>query len=101
VAVATAQILFQRFYYKKSFVHYDFHYTALGIFICIYNFILASIILVEGCILLAAKIEECPVHCRPIINVYNYVKQKREKGNIYICGISLLFYFFNLYMPHF
>eukprot|EP00122_Pirum_gemmata_P000301 Pgem_evm1s264 len=59
VAVASAQILFQRFYYKKSFVFNDYRDYALG------------------CLLLAAKTEECVRRARQILNVFNYVKHRK------------------------
>ncbi|VDN44029.1 unnamed protein product [Gongylonema pulchrum] len=53
VAAATAQILFQRFYYQRSFVRHDFGYTVMA------------------CLLLASKIEEAPRRPRDVINVFH------------------------------
>ncbi|KAL5107583.1 Cyclin-L2 [Taenia crassiceps] len=54
VAMATAQVLYQRYFYSKSF-----HYAM-------------------ACIFLAAKIEECPRRIREVINVFHHMKQARE-----------------------
>jgi hypothetical protein len=59
-AAATAQILFQRFYYQKSFVRYNFEH------------------MVCACLLLASKIEEQPRKPRDVINVYNRLKQLHQ-----------------------
>uniref|UniRef100_A0A6G3MHG4 Cyclin-L1 (Trinotate prediction) n=1 Tax=Henneguya salminicola TaxID=69463 RepID=A0A6G3MHG4_HENSL len=57
--MATGQILFQRFYYSKSFLKHDFE------------------ILSMAAIFLAAKIEEHPRRARDVVNVFRYLKQKR------------------------
>lgn len=57
VAMATGQVLFQRFYYSKSLVRHNMETTAMG------------------CICLASKIEEAPRRIRDVINVFNHVKQ--------------------------
>jgi hypothetical protein len=65
-AAATAQILFQRYYYEKSFVRFNFEHTVMA------------------CLLLASKIEEEPRRPREVINVYNRLKQlhlRRTSGN--------------------
>src|SRR5204862_255330 len=54
VAMAIGQVLFQRFYYAKSFVRYPMEITAMA------------------CILLASKIEEAPRRVRDIANVYHH-----------------------------
>ncbi|VUZ54822.1 unnamed protein product [Hymenolepis diminuta] len=60
VAMATAQVLYQRYFYSKSFVRYVYeHYAMASIF-------------------LAAKIEEHPRRIREIINVFAHMKQARE-----------------------
>jgi len=56
-AAATGQILFQRYYYQKSFVRYNFEHTVMA------------------CLLLASKIEEEPRKPRDVLNVYNRLKQ--------------------------
>ncbi|CAK5020724.1 unnamed protein product [Meloidogyne enterolobii] len=56
-AAATAQILFQRFYYQKSFVQYSFEHM-----LC-------------ACLFLASKIEEQPRMPGDVINVYHRLKQ--------------------------
>ncbi|VDP13029.1 unnamed protein product [Soboliphyme baturini] len=67
VAAATGQILFQRFYYAKSFVRYNFEQTAMA------------------CLNLASKIEEAPRRFRDVINVFHHLKQiyrlKEGKGH--------------------
>ena len=59
VAMATGCVLFQRFYYAKSFIRIPFDITAMS------------------CICLASKIEEAPRRIRDIINVFNHIKQIR------------------------
>jgi len=59
VAMATGQVLFQRFYYSKSFVRYHMEITAMA------------------CVLLASKIEEAPRRIRDVANVFHYMKQVR------------------------
>ncbi|RMX45767.1 hypothetical protein pdam_00004190 [Pocillopora damicornis] len=64
VAMATAQVLFQRFYYSKSLVKHDCEiYSMASIF-------------------LAAKIEECPRRIRDVINVFHHIKQRRNARTI-------------------
>uniref|UniRef100_A0A0X3NM32 Cyclin-L2 n=1 Tax=Schistocephalus solidus TaxID=70667 RepID=A0A0X3NM32_SCHSO len=60
MAMATAQVLYQRFFYSKSFArHFYEHYSMASIF-------------------LAAKIEECPRRIRDVINVFHHIRQARE-----------------------
>ncbi|XP_071147771.1 cyclin-L1-like [Mytilus galloprovincialis] len=61
VAMATGQVLFQRFYYSKSFVKHNMEVLAMA------------------CINLAAKIEESPRRIRDVINVFHHVKQMRKQ----------------------
>ncbi|XP_052821230.1 cyclin-L1-like [Mya arenaria] len=65
VAMATGQVLFQRFYYSKSFVKHNMEVLAMA------------------CINLASKIEECPRRIRDVINTFHHVKQIRNKKNIH------------------
>ncbi|EKM82819.1 hypothetical protein AGABI1DRAFT_89509 [Agaricus bisporus var. burnettii JB137-S8] len=58
VAVATAQILFQRFWYVSS----------------LKNFGVADIGM--GALYLASKLEECPIRMRDLINVYDVLLQR-------------------------
>jgi transcription initiation factor TFIIIB Brf1 subunit/transcription initiation factor TFIIB len=60
VAVATACVLFHRFFYRKSFVRYNMEQAAMG------------------CVSLACKIAECPRRPRDVINVFHHIKQVRE-----------------------
>ena len=59
-AAATGQILFQRFYYQKSFVRYHFEH------------------MVMACLLLASKIEEEPRKPRDVLNAYHRLKQLHQ-----------------------
>ncbi|XP_053693348.1 cyclin-L1 [Sabethes cyaneus] len=59
VAMATGQVLFQRFFYSKSFVRHSMEATAM----C--------------CVCLASKIEEAPRRIRDVINVFHHIKQVR------------------------
>ncbi|KAI6219148.1 hypothetical protein M3Y99_01673200 [Aphelenchoides fujianensis] len=56
-AAATGQILFQRYYYQKSFVRYNMVHTVMA------------------ALLLASRIEEAPRRPRDVINVVNRLKQ--------------------------
>merc|ERR1712002_497693 len=60
-AMATGQVILQRFYYLKSVVHHDVETCAMA------------------CVFLAAKIEECPRRLRDVINVCDHIKQKTLK----------------------
>ncbi|VEL23944.1 unnamed protein product [Protopolystoma xenopodis] len=60
VAMATAQVLYQRFFYCRSFVRHFYEHCAMA------------------CIFLAAKIEECPRRIRDVINVFHHMRQARE-----------------------
>jgi len=57
VAMATGQVLFQRFYYTKSFVRHPMEITAMA------------------CTCLASKVEESPRRIRDVINVYHHIRQ--------------------------
>ncbi|KAK9506158.1 hypothetical protein O3M35_008143 [Rhynocoris fuscipes] len=57
VAMATGQVLFQRFYYSKSFVRHSMDTTAMA------------------CICLASKIEEAPRRIRDVVNVFHHIRQ--------------------------
>lgn len=59
VAMATGQVLFQRFFYSKSFVRHNMEATAMS------------------CVCLASKIEEAPRRIRDVINVFHHIKQVR------------------------
>ncbi|XP_065223252.1 cyclin-L2-like [Planococcus citri] len=59
VAMATGQVLFQRFYYCRSFVRHPMDVTAMG------------------CVYLASKIEEAPRRVRDVINVFHHIRQVR------------------------
>nr|XP_024214686.1 cyclin-L1 isoform X2 [Halyomorpha halys] len=57
VAMATGQVLFQRFYYSKSFVRHSMDTLAMA------------------CICLASKIEEAPRRIRDVVNVFHHIRQ--------------------------
>ena len=59
VAMATAQVLFQRFYFIKSFVKNKMEDVAMA------------------CIWLASKVEEAPRRVRDVMNVFHYLRQRR------------------------
>uniref|UniRef100_A0A9J2PEX2 Cyclin N-terminal domain-containing protein n=1 Tax=Ascaris lumbricoides TaxID=6252 RepID=A0A9J2PEX2_ASCLU len=61
VAAATAQILYQRFYYQRSFVRQHFESTVMA------------------CLLLASKIEEAPRRPRDVINVFHRLEHLHGK----------------------
>ncbi|ULT88933.1 hypothetical protein L3Y34_007850 [Caenorhabditis briggsae] len=56
-AAATGQILFQRYFYQKSFVRYRFEHA------------------VQACLLLASKIEEEPRRPRDVYNVFHRLEE--------------------------
>ncbi|KAI5712691.1 cyclin-L1 isoform X2 [Diaphorina citri] len=64
VAMATGQVLFQRFYYSKSFVRHPMETTAMG------------------CVCLASKIEEAPRRIRDVINVFHHIRQVMNQKSI-------------------
>ncbi|XP_058653798.1 cyclin-L1 isoform X2 [Onychostoma macrolepis] len=61
VAMATGQVLFQRFFYSKSFIKHSFEIVAMT------------------CVNLASKIEESPRRVRDVINVFHHLKQGKGK----------------------
>ncbi|CDQ66800.1 unnamed protein product [Oncorhynchus mykiss] len=61
VAMATGQILFQRFYYCKSFVRHCAEMVAMA------------------CVHLASKIEEEPRRVRDVLNVFYHLKHSKGK----------------------
>eukprot|EP00092_Neocalanus_flemingeri_P055918 GFUD01066223.1.p1 GENE.GFUD01066223.1~~GFUD01066223.1.p1 ORF type:complete len:441 (-),score=131.95 GFUD01066223.1:141-1463(-) len=60
VAMATGCVMFQRFFYSKSFVRYSMEVVAMG------------------CVCLACKVEEAPRRARDVINVFHHIKQVRQ-----------------------
>lgn len=58
--MATGQVLFQRFYYAKSFVRFPMETTAMA------------------CVALASKIEEAPMKIRDVMNVFHHIKQVKN-----------------------
>lgn len=64
VAMATGQVLFQRFFYSKSFVRHSMEATAMS------------------CVCLASKIEEAPRRIRDVINVFHHIKQVRGQKQL-------------------
>ncbi|XP_070615240.1 cyclin-L2 isoform X2 [Erythrolamprus reginae] len=61
VAMATGQVLFQRFFYTKSFVKHSMQHVSMA------------------CLHLASKIEEAPRRIRDVINVFHRLRLLREK----------------------
>lgn len=61
VAMATGQVIFQRFFFSKSFVKHNFEIVAMA------------------CVNLASKIEESPRRVRDVINVFHHLKQGKGK----------------------
>ncbi|CAB4019128.1 cyclin-L1-like [Paramuricea clavata] len=61
VAMATGQVLFQRFYFSKSFIRHDVEVYAMA------------------SLFLAAKIEESPRRIRDVTNVFHHIKQRRNQ----------------------
>ncbi|CAG9770355.1 unnamed protein product [Ceutorhynchus assimilis] len=57
VAMATGQVLLQRFYYSKSLVRHLVEHTAMA------------------CVSLASKIEEAPRRVRDVVNVFTHIRQ--------------------------
>ncbi|RKP38569.1 cyclin-like protein [Dimargaris cristalligena] len=75
VAMATAQVLVQRFYYVSSFTKFALRDTIMG------------------ALFLACKIEESPRKVKDIINVFDYViKKKQDLPIIPLESFSPLFY---------
>eukprot|EP00038_Savillea_parva_P028888 m.67587 g.67587 ORF g.67587 m.67587 type:complete len:433 (-) comp8450_c0_seq1:220-1518(-) len=64
VVMACAQILFQRFYYRKSMVAVDVQATALA------------------CLFVAAKVEEAPQSLRNVIHTGHHVQQKSSRAYV-------------------
>ena len=67
--MATGQVLFQRFYYCKSFVKHPVEIVSMA------------------CIHLASKIEEAPRRMRDVISVFHHIKQVRNQRcvSVYNC----------------
>ncbi|KAK2183428.1 hypothetical protein NP493_312g02016 [Ridgeia piscesae] len=64
VAMATGQVLFQRFYHAKSFIKHTMEVVAMA------------------CVNLASKIEEAPRRIRDVINVFHHIKLMRNGKTI-------------------
>uniref|UniRef100_A0A6P7H541 Cyclin-L1-like n=1 Tax=Diabrotica virgifera virgifera TaxID=50390 RepID=A0A6P7H541_DIAVI len=64
VAMATGQVLLQRFYYSKSLVRHPVEHTAMA------------------CVCLASKIEEAPRRVRDVINVFIHIRQVNSNKTI-------------------
>lgn len=58
--MATAQVLFHRFYYSKSLVRHQYETLAMA------------------CVALASKIEEEPRRVREVMNVFHHINQIRS-----------------------
>ena len=77
VAIATAQVIFQRFFYAKSFISCDMQTAA------------------KASIWLASKIEEDVRRPRDVINVFHFLQQQRRVDNAQIKKIDIYIYFFS------
>ncbi|KAH0514816.1 Cyclin-L2 [Microtus ochrogaster] len=82
VAMATGQVLFQRFFYTKSFVKHSMEFLTprkvlrLGktpVSQCTFQHVSMA------CVHLASKIEEAPRRIRDVINVFHRLRHLREK----------------------
>lgn len=62
VTMATAQVLYHRFYYRVSFKQYSAKVAA------------------KGALFLAAKAEETPKKIRDVLNVFHHLERKFERG---------------------
>lgn len=71
-AAATGQILFQRYYYQKSFVRYNMLVSRVLTPPLLYLLFQHTVM---ACLLLASRIEEAPRRPRDVINVVNRLKQ--------------------------
>lgn len=60
VAAATAQVLYQRYFYSKSLARNNYEHVAMA------------------CVALASKIEEAPRRIRDAINVFHFLKQSAK-----------------------
>lgn len=58
--MASAQILFHRYFYTKSFVKSNMEHHAMA------------------AIFLSSKVQECPRRIRDVMNVFNHIKQLRS-----------------------
>ena len=79
VAMASAQVLFQRFFYSKSFVKYNMVVSNVYVHLNPVNMhaLLCAQNVAMACIFLAGKIEENCRRVRDVANVFHHMKQKR------------------------
>jgi hypothetical protein len=76
--MATGQVLFHRFFYRKSFREYDVK-VCVEIYETCLKFILIRLQSIAiSCIFLSAKVEESPKKVRDVINVYYHLTLKRD-----------------------
>jgi 2-C-methyl-D-erythritol 4-phosphate cytidylyltransferase len=103
--MAAGQVLFQRFYFSKSFVKHSMevrvvifcHQSWSHSVTWVYSQIVAM-----ACINLAAKIEEAPRRIRDVINVFHHIKQVRN-GKYVLLALSLrslVLSFFDVFQNH-
>lgn len=77
--MATAQIIFQRFFYAKSIVKFKFYVSTFtyDTVMHIYKHVFSQYAAMAS-LFLAAKIEECNRRLRDVLNVFHHLKQKRK-----------------------
>lgn len=95
VAMATAQVLFQRFYYAKSFTEYKVRVSSFitQIFLPVDDFVVRLSLslsqpMAMACLFVAAKIEEDCRKIRDVVNVFHHLSQKRTGRYV----LNVLFY---------
>ncbi|KIY43645.1 cyclin-like protein [Fistulina hepatica ATCC 64428] len=75
VAVATAQILFQRFWYVSSMKQFSVGDVGMG------------------ALYLASKLEECPLRMRDLVNVYDLLRQREAHTGVASFSYTPMAYF--------
>lgn len=72
--MATAQVLFQRFWSVTSLKHFGIRVSSsLVVFCCLLTHLYTSQDIGLGALFLSSKLEESPLRIRDLINVYSYL----------------------------